>query len=80
MKQSEVYEIEIEATDVVPFVWLDVNMTRISKFKKDFLYHFSDNAFYITEPTTKVQLHLYNPPEEIDIKLEDITICWIYNC
>lgn len=76
-----VYEVEIQATDVVPFAWLDLNLIQLAEKgvkSKNLLYHFSDNAFYITEPETKVNLTLYN--SNINLTLSDLTLCWVYNC
>jgi hypothetical protein len=73
------YSIQITATDVVPYVWLDLNTTMLSTKHPNLLYYFSDNAFYITEPLTNITLYLYNV-NITNLGLSDVTICWIYNC
>ncbi|KAI6235796.1 Mannanase [Aphelenchoides besseyi] len=80
--KPNVFKIAIIATDVVPFVWLDLNMTRILKREKnvkDFHYYFSDNAFYITRSMVEIELYTFDVMN-ITIELEDIKLCWIYEC
>lgn len=79
---SSTYEIEIKASDVVPYVWIDLNMTQLALKgvkSKDLMYHFSDNAFYITEPSTVITLIFHNTNLE-NLTLSDLTFCWIYKC
>ncbi|KAI6241675.1 Mannanase [Aphelenchoides fujianensis] len=77
-----VYAVNITATDVVPFVWVDLNVERIlkrEKHVKNFDYHFSDNSFYMTKPTVEIELFLFNVAN-LTLELNDLTICWMYTC
>ena len=56
------YEIQLEATQVSLFVWLDVENTNITGY-------FSDNGFHMTEPSRNITFYTINSNlNEIELK------------
>lgn len=71
------YAITLNATSIVPFVWLDL---RDELKDSQLLFWFSDNAFVMTAASTKVRLVIYDNPKNLTISQNDITICSLKTC
>ncbi|KAH7728928.1 manba-prov protein [Aphelenchoides avenae] len=76
-QNATTYAITLNATSIVPFVWLDL---RDELKDSRLLFWFSDNAFVITASSTKVKLVIYVNPENLTLSQNDVTLCSLKTC
>ncbi|CAD5215254.1 unnamed protein product [Bursaphelenchus okinawaensis] len=74
--EHSTYKLKLLSRDVVPYVWLDLKPRLLTS---DIRYHFSDNGFTILSNVTSAYLYILDG-DVGDIKVDDISVCWVYNC